>query len=694
MSFMKIPNMLIGAGLIALSIILHSCKKDKATPPTLTTAQPTEITQTSVTSGGNISSDGGEEIIVAGVCWSTSANPTVENNHTNDLKELGNYASKLTGLTPNTKYYIKAYAYNKAGTGYGNEVSFTTSPVINATLTTTDITSITSSTAVSGGNITSDGGGAITARGACWSTSQNLSTADSKTSDGTGTGTFTSNLTGLRPNTTYFVKAYATNSAGTSYGNELSFVTLGQAPSALTQPACCISATGATLNGTVNPNYLSTTVTFEYGTTAEYGNTVTATQSPVSGNSPSSMSASITGLNPVTTYHYRIKAVNSLGSSTGDDITFTTLPRNIPVITTATVASITPTSAVSGGNITVDGGEAITARGICWNTTGTPTISDGKTLNGSGSGIFTSNITGLTPGTNYLLRAYATNSFGTFYGDEKSFITPPSLQSGPIIANHTIVADYAKIPTYYINEVKKMLFTVAGESHSNAFIVGLDSLEARDAKYQVNLSWIPEEYTTSHLRLCQGEWGDIDHPNQWVFSYGEEDWYKSGLAISTTKNGITYINETLHNPLTAMALAWCWDTGETDMAPYLSATQEYNDYCVSKGYPTKIIYTTGPVDNYNASGSIGYNKYLAYEAIRNYVKGDSRRILFDYADILCYDDGSETPNTTVYDGKTYPIITRTNLGDGSVWHISAAGCLRLAKATWWMLARIAGWDGN
>ena len=270
----------------------------------------------------------------------------------------------------------------------------------------------------------------------------------------------------------------------------------------------------------------------------------------------------------------------------------------------------------------------------------------------------------------------------------------PSAQFSQIIADHRIVADYAKIPTYYINEVKKMLFTVAGESHSNAFIVGLDSLEARDAKYQVNLSWIPEEYTTSHLRLCQGEWGDIDHPNQWVFSYGEEDWYKSGLAISTTKNGITYINETLHNPLTAMALAWCWDTGETDMAPYLSATQEYNDYCVSKGYVTKIIYTTGPVDNYNASGSIGYNKYLAYEAIRNYVKGDSRRILFDYADILCYDDGSETPNTTVYDGKTYPIITRTNLGDGSVWHISAAGCLRLAKATWWMLARIAGWDGN
>jgi hypothetical protein len=263
-----------------------------------------------------------------------------------------------------------------------------------------------------------------------------------------------------------------------------------------------------------------------------------------------------------------------------------------------------------------------------------------------------------------------------------------------IIADHTVVADYAKIPAEYIVQIKKMLFIVAGESHSNEFIEGLEALEAIDAKYQVHLSWIPEDYTESYLRLCQGEWGDINNPSQWVFSYGEEDWYKSALAISTTKNGITYINETLGNIITAMALAWCWDTEETDMTPYLSATQEYNDYCKTKGYPTKIIFTTGPVDHYNASGSIGYNKYLAYEDIREYVAQNPARILFDYADILCYDDGSETPNTTTYDGKTYPIITATNYGDGSVWHIGAAGCLRLAKATWWMLARIAGWDGK
>ncbi|TFG42393.1 MAG: hypothetical protein E4H43_03205, partial [Bacteroidia bacterium] len=86
--------------------------------------------------------------------------------------------------------------------------------------------SITATTAVSGGNIASDGGGTVTARGVCWSsTSQTPTTSDSKTTDGSGTGSFTSNITGLSPGTEYYIRAYATNSAGTSYGNMVSFPT-------------------------------------------------------------------------------------------------------------------------------------------------------------------------------------------------------------------------------------------------------------------------------------------------------------------------------------------------------------------------------------------------------------------------------------------------------------------------------------
>ena len=105
----------------------------------------------------------------------------------------------------------------------------------------------------------------------------------------------------------------------------LTFTTLGQTPTAITQPACCLSSTGAILNGTVNANYAVTTVTFEYGTTTAYGSSVSAAQNPVTGNISASVSANISGLISGTTYHFRIKAVNSLGTVYGDDATFITL---------------------------------------------------------------------------------------------------------------------------------------------------------------------------------------------------------------------------------------------------------------------------------------------------------------------------------------------------------------------------------
>lgn len=210
---------------VAFVVIMHSCKKDKATPPILTTVEPSEITRKTVTCGGNITSDGGEEIIIAGICWSTSANPSIKDKHTNDTKDLGSFTSNLTGLTPNTKYYIRAYAYNKAGEGYGNEITFTTSPIALATLTTADVTSITSSSAISGGNITDDGGGIITARGVCWATNSNPTVTEEHTTDGTGIGSFISNITGLSDGTLYYVRAYATNSAGPAYGTQVQLLT-------------------------------------------------------------------------------------------------------------------------------------------------------------------------------------------------------------------------------------------------------------------------------------------------------------------------------------------------------------------------------------------------------------------------------------------------------------------------------------
>jgi uncharacterized protein (TIGR02145 family) len=127
-------------------------------------------------------------------------------------------------LTDLTTYYVRAYATNSVGTAYGNEISFTTNPKI----TTNPASIITQTTATSGGNITDDGGAAITSRGVCWASFTNPTIADNHTIDGTGTGDFSSNLTGLTINTRYYIRAYYTNSGGTTYGNEIFFATKGE----------------------------------------------------------------------------------------------------------------------------------------------------------------------------------------------------------------------------------------------------------------------------------------------------------------------------------------------------------------------------------------------------------------------------------------------------------------------------------
>jgi photosystem II stability/assembly factor-like uncharacterized protein len=194
--------------------------------PTLTTLNVTNINTTSAFSGGNISSDGGSAISARGVCWSSSPSPKVSDSKTSDAQGIGNFSSNITGLQSNTTYYVRAYATNSLGTGYGDEVSFkTVSQVSLPTLSTITVSSIYSSVASSGGNITNDGGSSITSRGVCWGISPSPTVNNSKTTDGSGIGVFSSSLIGLSANTLYYVRSYATNTNGTSYGNEVTFST-------------------------------------------------------------------------------------------------------------------------------------------------------------------------------------------------------------------------------------------------------------------------------------------------------------------------------------------------------------------------------------------------------------------------------------------------------------------------------------
>jgi uncharacterized protein (TIGR02145 family) len=220
-------------------------------------------------------------------------------------------------------YYSWVYATNSSGTTYASLPTFKTLAVAPI-LKTKEATGVTSTAFTCGGSIENDGGAGVTSRGVCWSLKQNPSIADSFTRDGTGAGSFTSVVTGLTAGKSYYVRAYATNSVSTTYGNQI--------------------------------NVLTPTV---------------------------------------------------------------------PVVTTAIVLSVTTVSASTGGNIPSDSGD-ILARGVCWSTHSSPTISDSKTRNGSGSGSFSSSINGLSPNTIYYVRAYGTNSFGTGYGNEISFLTVSS----------------------------------------------------------------------------------------------------------------------------------------------------------------------------------------------------------------------------------------------------------------------------
>jgi uncharacterized protein (TIGR02145 family) len=397
------------------------CKEDPVMPVLSTTAV-SEISVGTAITGGSITADGGAEVTARGVCWGTARQPDVSGQHTSDSKGAGDFESNLTGLTPNTMYYVRAYATNKAGTAYGNEVSFTTLPLVAPVITTVGVTGIGSSSAISGGNISSDGGAEVTARGVCWATAANPTTSDNKTTNGTGTGSFTSNITGLLPGTAYHVRAYATNNIGTSYGNDLTFTASAVTPTLSTAAISGVTRTSAVSGGNISSTG-GANVTARgvcWGTSS--GPTVGGPHS-TDGTGSGSFTSSLTGLTAGTFYHVRAYATNSAGTAYGNEQTFTTSPVQIPSVTTGSVSSVTLNSAQSGGNVTNENGATVSERGVCWNTTGNPTIANQKSSNGTGEGSFTSSLTGLSTGTTYYLRAYATNSAGTGYGTQVVFST-------------------------------------------------------------------------------------------------------------------------------------------------------------------------------------------------------------------------------------------------------------------------------
>ena len=520
--------------------------------PIVATVMASDITANSAVSGGNVFSDGGASVTARGVCWSVETAPTIAESHTNDGTGTGAFTSNLTNLMENTTYYVRAYATNSAGTAYGQEVTFTTLHIEPPTVESVETTEITANTAVSGGLVVDDGGAPVTARGVCWSVMPSPTIAESHTTDGTGTGAFTSNLTNLVENTTYYVRSYATNRAGTSYGEETSFVTImGSVVGHPCPGTPTITDYDGNLYNTVligdqcwmrenlrTTHYANGTPITEANPEEEYqayyasnhipcryipnNNSITVPLYGYLYNWPTAMHGAersdanpsgVQGICPngwhlpsdaewtaLTDYvnlfgEYQCNGLNtiakSLASTSGwinssstcapgnnqslnNATEFNAMPAGIDGSTygymagfhsaSASFRSITcnestvnvqrPSNNYSGimsvsasircvkdlenvpslpevitisvidgtseaacrGEVNSDGGSTVTGRGFCWSTSEAPTIADSHITEGSGLGLFTTDITTLEPGTRYYVRAYATNSMGTAYG--------------------------------------------------------------------------------------------------------------------------------------------------------------------------------------------------------------------------------------------------------------------------------------
>lgn len=390
--------------------------------PIVSTSEVENIGTTTASCGGNVTDDGGADVTERGVCWGTNHSPVVTGSHAMSGSGMGEFACNMNNLAVNTTYYVRAYAKNVKGIAYGEEKNFTTLDFDLPEVTTAEVTNITQTAAKGGGEVTSDGGTTVTERGICWSINHNPTINGSHTNNGTGTGNFTCNMNNLNAHTTYYVRAYATNSRGTAYGEEVSFNTSANPPTVSTGAVTNITTSSATGNGSIVSNGGNAVTEQGFCWSTSHNPSITGTHVVAEGDA-NDFSAALTNLSPNTTYYVRAYATNGTGTAYGDEVQFTTLSISVPGVTTASVTNIGNTTATGGGNVVSNGGTTVTERGICWGTSHNPTISGSHANSGTGTGEFTVNMANLTPNTTYYVRAYAINRQGTAYGVEVNFKT-------------------------------------------------------------------------------------------------------------------------------------------------------------------------------------------------------------------------------------------------------------------------------
>lgn len=390
---------------------------------------PTAITNTATNVGvaiatlngtGNGNIAGGtytfEYGLTASYGTSVSANPSyLTDNVTYSLSQ------NITGLTPNTTYHYRLKGQNIFGTNYGDDMTFTTSLALSAI--TDAATSVTSTSAILNGTVNANTL-SVTVYfefGEDTSYGRQANATPYNVSGSTDTSVLAS--VALAPNNTYHFRVVIDTGTELIYGDDMTFSTSAPAPNATTESASSITTTSATLNGSVNANNDSTTVTFEYGTSIAYGTTVTADQSPVTGTSNTAVSKNITGLTSGTTYHYRVVAQNGTGITYGDDMTFTA-GLILPTATTNSATNVSILGATLNGTVNANNtNTTVTFEYGLTTGYGATVTADQSPVTGTSNTAVSAVLNGLVGNNTYHYRVVATNVFGTANGLDSTFTT-------------------------------------------------------------------------------------------------------------------------------------------------------------------------------------------------------------------------------------------------------------------------------
>ena len=365
--------------------------------PSVTTGTVSSVTETSATCGGTVMANGYSAVTVRGVCWDTVTPPTVEGRHTNDGTSTGTFASTLTGLIPNTTYYVRAYATNSVGTAYGEEVSFTTAEEQQDTCTivtlpySEDFDSYTTSTATETG-----------VQPECWEVINEEVALTNSTKPQVYRGYATSGSYSLRMKNRCVYAMPALSEDINVRDLTMTF--------SLRQPNTVYRLQVGVVN---DAGEFTLVKTIKCSSTSIEEKTVSFSNYTGDGHQIAFRNTVISGSTLDYSYNYI------------DDIVLTgSIPATLPTVATGLVSDITTTTATFGGNVTADGGATLAECGVCWGESTNPTVEGNHSyISNPAVGTFSVNISGLTAGTTYYVRAYATNSVGTVYGEEVSFTT-------------------------------------------------------------------------------------------------------------------------------------------------------------------------------------------------------------------------------------------------------------------------------